>query len=97
MQENLLLEPNLLILMALIYLLELNHGNHAQLYLTKNHQPFLLPSLLSGIAILVLSLPASTYLGIFGLLLVQGIVQLAYNNWYPLYMNIRDLSTTRIF
>lgn len=95
--ENPFLSIELIILMSLIFFLELNHGNHAQLYLTNNHHPFLLPSVISGILILILSYFLINEFGILGLLISQGFVQLGFNNWYPIYLNIKDLKTVKIF
>tara|TARA_Y100000816_G_scaffold23547_1_gene15181 strand:+ start:13251 stop:14600 length:1350 start_codon:yes stop_codon:yes gene_type:complete len=97
LESDLIIPFNLLFIMGVIYLLELNHGNHAQLYLSKNHQPFLIPSIISGFLILLLSLPAANFYGILGLLIVQGFIQLSFNNWYPIYLNIKDLKTSKIF
>lgn len=91
------LSLELIILMSIIFFLELNHGNHAQLYLTNNHHPFLLPSVISGILILILSYFLINDFGIIGLLISHGLVQLGFNNWYPIYLNIKDLKTAKIF
>lgn len=91
------LSQELIIFMSIIFFLELNHGNHAQLYLTNNHHPFLLPSVISGILILILSYFLINDFGIIGLLISQGFVQLGFNNWYPIYLNIKDLKTAKIF
>tara|TARA_Y100000992_G_scaffold271027_1_gene211729 strand:+ start:1574 stop:2917 length:1344 start_codon:yes stop_codon:yes gene_type:complete len=95
--ESPFLSIELIILMSFIFFLELNHGNHAQLYLTNNHHPFLLPSVISGILILILSYFLIIEFGILGLLISQGFVQLGFNNWYPIYLNVKDLKTAKIF
>lgn len=77
--------PSLFIMciFAIIVLLEGNHSNFSTLIVIKNEIPFVKPSLIAGGAIILgdyLSLTYTTY-GILGLVLVQGIVQLAYANW----------------
>lgn len=77
--------PNdyIVILYCLIMMLEGNHSNFATMIVMKNRVPFVESSLIAGIAIalgdfLVL---ACTSLGIIGLVLVQGFVQVVYANW----------------
>jgi hypothetical protein len=65
-----------------------------------NTVPFVKASIISGIAIVVVSILSIklTHLGIIALILSQGIVQLAYNNWYwPVYVIRKEkLSLTSI-
>jgi O-antigen/teichoic acid export membrane protein len=79
---NLLSNAYTALILVIIYL-ETNHSNCATLITTKNEVPFVKSSLLSGVGVLIFGLMAVRYfkLGILGLLLAQGIVQLAYNNW----------------
>lgn len=77
--------PNdyIVILYCLIMMLEGNHSNFATMIVMKNRVPFVESSLIAGVAIalgdfLVL---ACTSLGIIGLVLVQGFVQVVYANW----------------
>lgn len=67
-----------------IYLLEVQHSNYATMITTGNKVPFVGAAIYSGVAIVVLSivLLQFTTLGIWGLIVSQGVVQLAYNNWY---------------
>jgi len=69
--------------LALIMLLEMNHSISASYLTTLNVIPFLGAAMWSGVAIVSTSvlLVAFTDLGIWGLILGQGIVQAAYNNW----------------
>lgn len=77
----------------LIILLESNHAMFANFISTNNEIPFVMSGLISGFFIAL-----STYLGLeflnFNLLdvvITQGLIQLAYNNWYwPRYV-LRDL------
>jgi O-antigen/teichoic acid export membrane protein len=77
--------PSVLIMsvFALIVLLEGNHSNFAGFIITKNNIPFVKSSLIAGVAIVLgdyLSL-VYTSLGILGLIMVQGLAQVAYANW----------------
>ena len=74
-------------LLALVTGLELHHGLFAALITTFNRVPFVGAAIGSGVAILVLSLLCVTLTtwGVLGLVVAQGAVQLAYNNWkWPL-------------
>lgn len=73
----------LLSIYALIVLLELNHSNFATFIITKNNIPFVESALIAGGFIAIGSFLSLEYtsLGILGLILVQGITQLAYSNW----------------
>ncbi|WP_319502712.1 O-unit flippase-like protein [uncultured Draconibacterium sp.] len=73
----------ILVIYSLVILLEANHGSFASIIVTKNDVPFVKPSLITGAFIILgcyLSLQYTT-LGILGLILVQGLAQLAYSNW----------------
>lgn len=81
-----LLPHGLLALLALVVMLEMNHSNAAFIITTANDVPFVTPSLLSALAIVLLStLSVWAGAGALGAILTQGIVQAAYNNWkWPL-------------
>jgi len=74
---------NIFVLYLLIVFLEGNHSNFASYILSGNSVPFVKQSLLAGGAIIIGSFFSLKYttLGILGLVLVQGICQLAYANW----------------
>ncbi|MDA7641988.1 hypothetical protein N8720_04105 [Candidatus Marinimicrobia bacterium] len=86
-----IIDNYLFIIMSLGLLLEAHHGFHANIYLSTNHVPFLWPGLLSGIFIILVSLILIEPLGILGVVLSQFFIQLAFNNWFPVYLNIRLL------
>ncbi len=85
-----------LFMFGLVTFLELNHSNHAQLVLSKNVQPFLIPSFASGILSIVLMYPIFNKYGIVGAILVQGVVQLVFSNWYSVYLNIKEFGDTKL-
>ena len=76
-------------LYLVIVALELNHSEFASVISTENKIPYVVPSLVSGGVIVLLTFIALkfTTLGLLGVVLVQGIVQAAYNNWrWPLWV-----------
>lgn len=78
-----LLPAGLVTLMLAINLLEQNHGIAAGFIQADNRVPFFIPSLLSGCAtVVMLWLMLDIFdMGVLGLILAPGIVQLAYQNW----------------
>ena len=78
---ELLPQPWLLI-MSIILFLEQNHSSFAVLITLSNKVPFVPSSLISGISIISVSfILVSMGFGIGAIILTQGFVQLAYNNW----------------
>ena len=73
----------IVILYAIIVLLEANHSNFATLILTENKIPFVNSTIILGLAIVIGNFISIhfTNLGVLGLIIVQGIVQLSYANW----------------
>lgn len=81
--------PVLLSLFLFIIFLEHNHGNFATFITIGNEVPFVTAALVSGAAICIgdILVLHFTDLGLYGIILVQGIVQIIYNNWYwPFYV-----------
>ncbi|AJP74785.1 hypothetical protein TS85_23685 (plasmid) [Sphingomonas hengshuiensis] len=75
-----------MLLLAVVLVLEGNHSLHAFLITTANKVPFVVPALVSGVAVAVLvTLSCWLGLGIIGVIAAQGLAQAAYNNWkWPL-------------
>lgn len=93
--NTLILENKYLIIFLFINFLEMNHSIAATLITTKNTVPFVKPALLSGIGIIILMILSLKYtkMGIYGIILSQGLIQLSYNNWkWPIEIT-KDLST----
>lgn len=78
-----LLDNAALSALIVITFLEMNHSIAAIYLTTLNRVPFASAAVLSGIAIVSLSslLCGWIGMGVWGLVLSQGIVQLGYNNW----------------
>lgn len=94
--ETRFLPTSMLCIMLLISLLETNHTISAGFISANNRIPFFIPSLISGIGtILLLWLFLSHFcLGIWGMILAAGLVQLAYQNWkwpYSMYQEFKQL------
>lgn len=86
--------PSVLVMavFSFIVLVEGNHSNFASFIITKNNVPFVKASLLAGGAIVLgdyLSLVYTSY-GVLGLVVVQGLVQVAYANWKWPYMVCKE-------
>jgi O-antigen/teichoic acid export membrane protein len=86
-----LLPMTALSLLGAILLLECHHSQYACLVLSENKNPFLWPSLISGIVIFMLSRWAVGLWGIMGMILSQGVVQLLWNNWWTVVRGLRGL------
>lgn len=79
----------ILLLYSLVCFLEENHSNFAIFISSGNQIPFVPAALTSGFLICLgdFVVLQFTSLGVLGIILVQGVVQLAYNNWYwPLWV-----------
>ena len=78
-----LLSPSLMFVFAVVMFLEMNHSLCATYLTTYNEIPFVRAALVSGLGIMIISIVLITVLhsGVWGLVLSQGVVQAAYNNW----------------
>jgi O-antigen/teichoic acid export membrane protein len=78
-----LLSKSMTALALVVYFLQNNHGIAAGILLTKNEVPFFKASLFTGSLTLLLlfAFLRFTTLGVWGLLLAQGIASACYNNW----------------
>ena len=89
---ELLPQPWLLIMSAILFL-EQNHSTFAVLITLSNKVPFVPASLISGVSIISLSFILISFgFGIGAIILTQGIVQLAYNNWVWPYRVFKEHS-----
>lgn len=93
--ETQFLATGMLVAMLIISLLEQNHGMAAGFIMADNKVPFFIPSLVSGAAVVVVlwAMLGSLQMGVWGLILAPGIVQLCYQNWKWPSMVIRELKT----
>jgi len=86
-----LLPGGLLATLLLIQLLEMHHALYGELVYSENVNPFVKPALISGVAIIVLSVLLTPRFGLWGMLVASGFVQLCFNNWWPVLRAIRGL------
>ena len=89
-----LLPAALLATLLLIQLLEMHHSLYGELVYSENVNPFVKPALISGLAIIILSVLLTPRFGVWGMLFASGCVQLCYNNWWPVRRAIRGLGPT---
>lgn len=91
--ETLFLSSAMLCVMFCFNLLEQNHAIAAGFLMSRNVVPFFIPSLLSalGTIILLFLFEYLLNLGLWGLILAPGIVQLVYQNWKWPKMIISEL------
>jgi O-antigen/teichoic acid export membrane protein len=89
--KTLLLPAAQLALLFLIYFLEMNHSCHAAVVISENVNPFVLPALLSGVAVVAISAWLTPYWAMWGIIFSFGFVQLAFNNWWPVLRAIKGL------
>lgn len=89
--KTFLLPSGQLALALLIIGLEMHHVLYGDLVVSENLNPFVWPALLSGGATLLLSLLLTPYIGVWGMLLAQGIAQASFNNWWTVYRGVRGL------
>lgn len=92
--EAMLLPAISFLTLGLVFALEMNHSIAATFLTTRNTIPFLWGSIISGLAILGLSLWIVNEWQVWGLIAAQGIVQLAYNNWRWPMMVCKELESS---
>jgi O-antigen/teichoic acid export membrane protein len=86
------IEPWLLLLLCLTILLDMHSSFHATIYTSTNHIPFLIPSIVSGALITILGFYVLPFYGLLGILLVRFLIQLAFNNWYAMFLSLKLLN-----
>lgn len=82
----------ILTIYCIVMFLEYNHANFSILISSNNHVPFAPASIITGTAVVigVCIVLKFTTLGILGLILVQGLCQLAYQNWKWPYEALKE-------
>jgi O-antigen/teichoic acid export membrane protein len=93
-KSNTHLNVQVLVVVAFSSLIGLNSGVSGAVISTKNHIPFVKPSLLSGVGtiLLLFILLKFTHLGLIGMALAPGLIDLCYQGWkWPLVM-IQELN-----
>ncbi len=85
-----------MLLFALVSILEMNHSLCATYITVENKVPPIAASLVPGAAIVLLSWLSLKFTGLqlLGLIMAQGVCQLAYNNWKWPLVALTDLKLT---
>jgi O-antigen/teichoic acid export membrane protein len=86
-----LLSAPLLTILALILLLEYHYSQYGSLVLTNNENPFVVSNLVTGISIVLISYFSVNTFGLASLIFSQGIVQLAWSNWWVVLQGLKTL------
>ena len=89
-----LLSTPLLIGLFIVTGLEGHHGIFRELAVTAHRNPFAMPVVVSGILIVLLSSFLVPRIGLWGLILVPGIIQLSFNNWWTVLVGLRSMNSS---
>jgi len=90
-KESQLVPMGILIIMVLTQILDSHSTFHAGIYISTNHVPFVLPSLISGVVILGGGFLVLPRFGLIGIIMMKFLVQLAFSNWYSMVLSLRLL------
>ena len=87
--ETRLVPLTLYVIMAMTVILDFHSSFHADIYVSTNHFPFLIPSGITGLVIGALGIPVANMYGILGLVVVPFVASMLVNNWYPVYLSFK--------
>lgn len=87
--ETRLVTLPIFIIMALTVILDFHSSFHADIYVSTNHFPFLIPASITGGLIALFGIMIKDSFGIMGLVLVPFVASLIVNNWYPVYLSFK--------
>lgn len=91
-----LLSTGLLAALFIVIGLEGHHGIFRELALTANQNPFARPVVISGIIVVILSLILVRWIGLWGLILAPGLVQICFNNWWTVLVGLRSIESSPV-
>src|SRR5581483_12488414 len=74
--------------------LEGHHGIFREVALTANQNPFARPVVISGLIIVLLSLVLVRWIGLWGLIVAPGLVQICFNNWWTVLVGLRSIESS---
>jgi hypothetical protein len=74
--------------------LEGHHAIFREITLTSHHNPFAAPVVISGILIVLLSLISVQWIGLWGLIIAPGVVQICFNNWWTVAVGLRSMGNS---
>jgi O-antigen/teichoic acid export membrane protein len=90
-KDSQLVPMGILIIMVITQILDSHSTFHAGIYISTNHIPFVIPSLISGIVILGGGFIVLPVYGLTGIIMMKFLVQLAFSNWYSMVLSLRLL------
>ncbi len=89
--ETRIVLPFIYVIMLAMTAFEIHAAMHATIYSSTNQIPFLIPSLVSGITVIVFGFMVLPIYGLIGLVLLQFLIQLSFNYWYSWYLSLKLL------
>ena len=84
-----LVSMSIFFILALTTIFEVQAAMFRTIYISTNQVPFLIPILVSGAVIIVLGFIILPYYGLLGIVLVQFLIQLSFNYWFPVVLSFR--------
>jgi O-antigen/teichoic acid export membrane protein len=90
---QLVTSPLIIVILAMVFL-EQFHVQHACLVFSENKNPFMWPALISGVAVVLFSCILTPCLHLWGMVLAQAGVQLAFNNWWTVLQGLKSIRLT---
>ena len=89
-----MLSTSLLIGLFVVIGLEGHHAIFREITLTSHRNPFAKPVIISAALIVLLSLVLVRWLGLWGLILAPGIVQICFNNWWTVIVGLKSMGSS---
>ena len=83
---------SLWLLMANVWFIERNHGMHAQIYGTINHEPFYIPISITGLINIGIIVLFMNQLDVWVFPIAHGISNLIINNWWNVKISLHSLN-----
>ncbi len=89
-----LLSLPLLIGLFVVIGLEGHHALFREITLTSHRNPFALPVAISGLLVVLLCAILVRWIGLAGLILAPGLVQICFNNWWTVLVGLRSMGAS---
>ncbi|MEO6871052.1 MAG: hypothetical protein ABI233_02395 [Chthoniobacterales bacterium] len=89
-----LLSTPMLVVLFVVIGLEAHHAIFREITLTSHFNPFATPVIVSAIMIVILSLALVQWIGLWGLILAPGLVQICFNNWWTVAVGLRSMDSS---
>jgi O-antigen/teichoic acid export membrane protein len=89
-----LLSKPLLTVLFIVGALEGHHGIFREIAVTAHRNPFAMPVIVSGLLIAILSCLLVPRIGLWGLILVPGVVQICFNNWWTVLVGLQSMGSS---